>query len=105
MARSHREEEQRQLEEEQRQRQLEQEQKSQQHSVVVGNAADPADPNHVVTVGEEQMARSNEMQKVGVDNYMKAHSGGDEAHSKPPEDPEEQERERRQHEQAQRGRR
>jgi hypothetical protein len=34
------------------------------------------DPNRVITVGEEQMARSLEMQAMGVDKYMAAHSGG-----------------------------
>jgi hypothetical protein len=42
------------------------------------------EPEHVITVQEEQLARSEEMQKVGVEAWMKAHS--------PPPVPETQQR-------------
>jgi hypothetical protein len=34
----------------------------------------PPEPERIVTVQEEQLARSAEMQKVGVDAWMKEHS-------------------------------
>jgi len=47
---------------------------------VYPRADEPKDPlpvpsaqERVITVGEEQMARSNEMQEMGLDNWMKAH--------------------------------